>query len=432
MMGGGMRGGFGGGNVMGSNDVALIYTDDDPESYSNIFGNAKTDVTEADQARLIEALRKLSSNEDLENAVDVDEVIRYFVVHNFVVNFDSYTGSMLHNYYLYEEDGRLSMIPWDYNLAFGGFQSSSDATGLVNYPIDTPISGGSLDSRPMLAWIFNNPEYLAMYHEIFGEFIRQVFESGAFAAEIDRVKALLAPYVEQDPTKFYTYEAFDTGVDTLKAFCLLRAESVSGQLAGDIPSTADGQAADDSALIDAGDIQVSAMGSMGGGMGGGMGGEQGGFSRRFGGEATGTDETTEEGTETASEASFGAAEEAQRPATAGAPGESEERGAPPEASETAPAEGDSLPDAGTEDTSSGDGETTPEAAPGREGAASGEGTAGSFGPGGQGGMQPPEGGMDEVPQGQGESSGDPVLLFLVALGVLVLGLAAALLWRGKR
>ena len=34
-------------------------------------------------------------------------MIRYFVVHNFVCNFDSYTGSMIHNYYLYEEDGQL-------------------------------------------------------------------------------------------------------------------------------------------------------------------------------------------------------------------------------------------------------------------------------------------------------------------------------------
>ena len=41
----------------------------------------------------------------------MDQVIRYFVVHNFVCNFDSYTGSMIHNYYLYEKDGRLSMIP---------------------------------------------------------------------------------------------------------------------------------------------------------------------------------------------------------------------------------------------------------------------------------------------------------------------------------
>ena len=59
-----------------------------------------------------------------------------------------YTGSMIHNYYLYEEDGQLSMIPWDYNLAFGGFQGGQDATSMVNYPIDTPVSGGTVDSRP--------------------------------------------------------------------------------------------------------------------------------------------------------------------------------------------------------------------------------------------------------------------------------------------
>lgn len=95
---------------MGSSDVKLQYIDDDPDSYSNIFDNAKTEVTEADKKRLIQSLKVLSSGENIKNVVDVDEVLRYFVVHNYVCNGDSYTGSMIHNYYLYEEDGRLSMI----------------------------------------------------------------------------------------------------------------------------------------------------------------------------------------------------------------------------------------------------------------------------------------------------------------------------------
>ena len=49
-------GGFGGGN--GSSDVKLQYIDDDPESYQNIFGNAKTDVSSNDEAWLIESLKK--------------------------------------------------------------------------------------------------------------------------------------------------------------------------------------------------------------------------------------------------------------------------------------------------------------------------------------------------------------------------------------
>ena len=53
----------------------------------------------------------------------------------------------------------MQMIPWDYNLAFGGFQSMGGETTLVNYPIDTPVSGGNTEDRPMIAWIFDKEEY---------------------------------------------------------------------------------------------------------------------------------------------------------------------------------------------------------------------------------------------------------------------------------
>ncbi len=112
-------GAFGGRGGMGSSDVKLQYIDDDPDSYANIFDSAKTDVTDAGQKRLIASLKALGGGGDMTGVVDVEQVIRYFVVHGFVCNGDSYTGSMVHNYYLYEEDGIMSMIPWDYNLAFG-------------------------------------------------------------------------------------------------------------------------------------------------------------------------------------------------------------------------------------------------------------------------------------------------------------------------
>ena len=243
-------------------DVSLIYTDNDYDSYQNIFDNAKTDITDADKDRLIDSLKQLNECENIEEVVDVDEVIRYFVVHNFVCNFDSYTGTMIHNYYLYEEDGQLSMIPWDYNLAFGGFQGSADATELVNYPIDTPVSGGSVESRPMLAWIFADEEYTELYHQYFAEFIADYFDSGYFAEMFEEVTALITPYVERDPTKFCTMEEYEAGIAALKEFCLLRAESITGQLNGTIASTSDGQKEDPDALIDASEIHISDMGSM--------------------------------------------------------------------------------------------------------------------------------------------------------------------------
>lgn len=259
-----------GGMMNSEDDVLLKYIDDEIDSYSNIFDNAKTDVTKADKKRLINSLKNLSESIDIADTVEVERVIKYFVVHNFVLNFDSYTGSMIHNYYLYESDGKMEMIPWDYNLAFGGFQAMGGATELVNYPIDTPVSGGSVEDRPMLAWIFASEEYTELYHRYFSEFISEYFESGYFEEMFESTYALILPYVEKDPTKFCTYEEFQKGAEVLKSFCSLRAESISGQLDGAIGSTSDSQG--NSELINADELNVSDMGTMNNSQ---NGGEQG-------------------------------------------------------------------------------------------------------------------------------------------------------------
>ena len=251
-----------GGAIPDSNDVSLLYTDDSYESYKNIFDNAKTDITDTDRDRLISSLKKLGDQEDLDGIVETYQVIRYFAVHNFVCNFDSYTGSMIHNYYLYEKDGKLSMIPWDYNLAFGAFEAGADAKGLINYPIDDPVSGGETSSRPMIAWIFENDEYTELYHSCLEELIQSYFDSGYFTEMVDSVSEMIAPYVDKDPSKFCTSEEFQKGISTLKSFCLLRAQSVSGQLNGTVPSTEEGQKAEDAALVDDQGIVISDMGSM--------------------------------------------------------------------------------------------------------------------------------------------------------------------------
>lgn len=269
---------------MGSSDVKLQYIDDNPDSYPNIFDNAKTEINNKDKTRLISSLKALGEGEGIEEVVNVEEVIRYFVVHNFVCNGDSYTGSIVHNYYLYEEDGQLSMIPWDYNLAFGTFQAA-DATSMVNSPIDTPVTDGSRrtggkgnpgfpgargqepfageaveneENRPMVDWIFAEEAYTEQYHQYFAEFL----ESMDFERIIEDTAELIAPYVKKDPTGFYSYEEFEAGVSALKEFCSLRKESVKGQLSGQIPATDSGQAEDPSALVDAFHLDLSDMGSM--------------------------------------------------------------------------------------------------------------------------------------------------------------------------
>ncbi len=240
-----------GGSGMGSSDVKLQYIDDEPDSYPNIWNNAKTEITKADQERLIRSLKKLSDGEQIESVVDMEQVMRYFVVHNYVCNDDSYTGMMVHNYYLYEEDGQMAMIPWDYNLAFGTFHAA-DADSAVNTPIDNPVSGGASD-RPMFSWIFESEEYTARYHQLFTEFLNTV----DIPKIIDDAYDLIASYVEKDPTAFYTDEAFEKGVETLRKFCDLRSESISMQLDS-------GETTENMGCADASSISLSDMGTMDG------------------------------------------------------------------------------------------------------------------------------------------------------------------------
>lgn len=244
----------------GGRDMCLQYVGAEVSDYPNIFDHAKTDVTPADQRRLIGALEKLSSGQAAE-AVDVEQVIRYFAVHSFVCNDDSYTGVMAHNYYLYEAEGRLAMIPWDYNLAFGGF-GMTDAGVAVNAPIDTPVVGVAMEERPMVSWIFEDEAYRVRYHEVYGAFLQRWFAEGRFHETVAQAVELIGPYVERDPTKFCTFAQFEAGVAALKAFCRLRGESVDGQLAGRVPSTAAAQAKDPGLLVDAGELDLRDMGGM--------------------------------------------------------------------------------------------------------------------------------------------------------------------------
>jgi len=273
---GNLNGGFGGGmGGMSSSGVSLQYIDDESASYSAIFDNSAFDTTEHDYKRVIEALEKLSNGEDLENTVDVEAVLKYFAAHTVVVNLDSYVSNIGHNYYLYEDDGKLTILPWDYNLAFGGFQSEN-ASNVVNFPIDTPVSGVSLADRPLLGKLLEVPEYLELYHEYLRQIVDGYFNSGLFEQTVDSLNARISSHVENDPTAFFDYDAYQAGVTELKELGLLRAKSIEGQLDGIIPSTSEGQSADGNALVDASGVNLSALGNMGGGMGnmdGGMGGK---------------------------------------------------------------------------------------------------------------------------------------------------------------
>ena len=252
-----------GGFSMGSGGANLNYTDDDLDSYSTIWEGEITTTGNKDHRQVVKALKNISEGNNLEKYLDVDNVLKYMAVHTFAVNMDSLSGSMAHNYYLYEDEGQLNIIPWDYNLAFGGMSmgNSGGASGMINDAIDTPFSGTEFFDA-----LLEDDEYRAKYHEYLKQLVDEYVNGGRFDETYNRIRNQIDSLVEEDPTAFYDYEEYQNAADMFYKVIKLRAQSIEGQLNGTIPSTDDGQKADSSTLVDASDIDVTVMGqfSMGG------------------------------------------------------------------------------------------------------------------------------------------------------------------------
>lgn len=247
-------------------DLALQYIDENIESYPNLFDNAKFKITEADKKRLIQSLKILDDNQNIEKTVNIDEVLRYFVVQVFVVNLDSYLGPTGHNYYLYEEDGMISMLPWDYNLAYGTYSlgmpnPSNDITRYVNFPINTPYTKEVMLNRPLYHHVMQHDEYFKQYHQYFQQLISEYFESGYFQNKVEDTIKMIDSYVQKDPTAFCSYQDYLLGVETFQEFCLLRSKSIRGQLEGQLPANLS-QQNEESPRIDASHIRLEDMGEI--------------------------------------------------------------------------------------------------------------------------------------------------------------------------
>ncbi|KOY80089.1 CotH kinase family protein [Lysinibacillus macroides] len=286
-------------NNYGSNDGFLFkpdgtgsdlqYISDDLADYTGI--GLKTNEGNSDESKLIEMLDAINNGGDIEQYIDVDEMLRYFAVNTAIVNLDSYQGNMKHNYYLYEQNGVFSIIPWDYNMAFGGFGAGGGRMGgendqnpantstnrertfvqnneqpaqadgedkqqqggvfnmgmgmsgnlldesAINFSVTTPVSGTTLEERPLLNALLVNEEYRAKY-ESYLEKLATTYLTEEYIQSITKnLAVLLTTYVEADPTKFSTTEQFLAAVEgdnSLPEFAKQRSASILKQLSGEL------------------------------------------------------------------------------------------------------------------------------------------------------------------------------------------------------
>jgi len=183
--------------------------------YMDLMG-LKTNENSPDHSALFELLDVLNSVPDdafpsrIEKVLDVDGALRFLAVSTMLVHLDNYIGSG-HNYYLYEIDGRFTVLPWDFNEAFGTFNMGIDREGLINYYIDEPTCG-PVSERPLAERLLSHPPYLDRYHEYLDDLLNGPFAHDALASRVDELADLIRPFVEADELKFFSTADFERGL----------------------------------------------------------------------------------------------------------------------------------------------------------------------------------------------------------------------------
>ena len=306
---------------MGGTGADLVYNGDDISAYTGL--NLKTNEDTPDGKEIIALMKALEDGENLEEVLDVESALKYIAANVALANFDSYLGNTTHNYYLYEEDGYFTVIPWDMNLAFGGFgggevdiyeptkqgmggfggedkrkdkqdndavpnaaestEAQADANNQPQPPDNADMQGmPSMDSgeKPLVTTLLENETYRSMYEGYLKEIAEKYFTQEYMTELVTKIHDLIAPYVQNDPTAFCTYAEFEQACSTdptdqysLAYYAVNMAESIENQLNGGEPT-----------------FNTSSM--KGGGMGGGMGGPD------FGGEKPDMASRTEQTTDT--------------------------------------------------------------------------------------------------------------------------------------
>jgi len=218
---------------------------DDITAYGGV--GVKSDEETTDHAVFLAMVAALESGSDEELAavLDIESALTYFAFNTLLVNLDSYNG-MGHNYYLYVDNGRVLIFPWDLNEAFGNFPCSCNAEEILTYFVDEP-SCSSMDAKPLLKRLMGNAQWVETYHGIVTNAMATVFNSATMNDRIQAAGDLIREDVYADTTKFFGSDQFEESLTDdvqntlgLERFVAERVANVQAQIAGDQAASGDG------------------------------------------------------------------------------------------------------------------------------------------------------------------------------------------------
>lgn len=165
------------------------------------------DETKTDLKNLIKVLNEMPTGEKgaIESVLDVDSALRYIAANTVLGNYDSYAGNFSHNYYLYGQEGKFTVIPWDYNMSISGFGGGDQTT----IPIDEPVMGVNIKNLPLINNLLAVEEYKQKYHTYIKDYLTYL---EGFDQRVTELAKIIRPYIIADPTKFVTMEQFEASI----------------------------------------------------------------------------------------------------------------------------------------------------------------------------------------------------------------------------
>ena len=138
----------------------------------------------------------------IEDIMDVPSFLKGFAVNSVMCNYDSYNGSLAHNYYLIYTGGKHYFVGWDYNLSLGAFMGGADA---VNSDVTTSLYQATINDRPF-AKLLQIPEYYDMYVGYVKDILNFYSDPESFVSQI---ATMIRPHIQADPLFFFKVEDFD-------------------------------------------------------------------------------------------------------------------------------------------------------------------------------------------------------------------------------
>ncbi|MCR4639273.1 carbohydrate-binding domain-containing protein [Ruminococcus sp.] len=144
----------------------------------------------------------------IEDVIDVPSFLKGFAVNSIFCNYDSYNGSLAHNYYLMFSGGKAYFVGWDYNLCLGNFTGGASS---VTSDITTSLYQSTIEDRP-LAKLLQVPEYYDMYVDIVNQVMDYYSDPESYVSEYAKK---IRSHVIADPRASFTADEFD--VNTSKS-----------------------------------------------------------------------------------------------------------------------------------------------------------------------------------------------------------------------